>query len=100
MNLKEIFEEVFMESEDRELILCTESARDNIKMILQNNEDSFSQTYELPDFKSVFQRVKLQYQANKNKSKQQLAVESYCIEMGMTVSDTRKMKRLVESLEN
>ena len=100
MTLHEIFEEVFMNAEERELFLCTENARDNIKDVLQNNDDSFSKNYSLPDFQSVLQRVKLQYQANKSKSKQQLAVESYCIEMGMTDNDTKKLKHLVESKNN
>lgn len=98
MTINELFDEVFMNNEEKELVLCTESARDNIKKILDKNKKDFSKIYSMPSFDSVYQRLKTDFQANKNKSKQQLAVESYCAEMGMTDIDKKKMIRLVESI--
>ncbi|EPF25735.1 hypothetical protein HMPREF1221_01726 [Treponema socranskii subsp. paredis ATCC 35535] len=98
MAVKEIIEDSSMENEERELVLCTESARDNIKKVLDKYRQEFSQNYSMPSFNSVYQRFRTDFQANKNKSTQQLAVESYCVEMGMTDTDKIKMIRLVESI--
>ena len=96
MTIDDLFED--MEQEEIELVLCTESARDNIKKVLDRSPNFFSKKYSMPNFNSVYQRLRTNFQANKNKSKQQLAVESYCIEMEMNDSDKRKMIRLVESI--
>lgn len=96
MTNDDLFED--MEQEERELVLCTESARDNIKKVLDRSQNSFSKKYSMPSFDSVYRRLTTNFQANKNKSKQQLAVESCCIEMKMNDSDKRKMIRLVEAI--
>ena len=82
--LREFMNEEF----DEKLFLALESARDNLKNLILNNDSQFAvKADNLMPAKDLIKAAKKKHEANKSLSLQTIALESYTDELGLGIEE-------------